>query len=202
MNANSEMLKQFTAQKENLKLVAAEALEIQQEFGTQQEKMQALADQNRVNDADIKKMRNDLEQYRNKLSTELFDKLKEVKEMNNFAFALEKERKNTLELLQQMQDEINELKKQHSAETAGKIEQLRDDMARQSRNNSAEFQKLNDALGRAGSKGGTDALLHKKVEIVHNNVKGLAMVLQHYVMTENEETYHLMFKSTKRREYD
>lgn len=59
-------------------------------------------DQNRQNDADLKKLRSDLEQYRNKLSTELFDKLKEVKEMNNFAFMFEKERKNNLNVMQEM----------------------------------------------------------------------------------------------------
>lgn len=105
-------------------------MEIQQEYSKQQEKLETLTDHNRQNDADLKKLRSDLELYRNKLSTELFDKLKEVKEMNNFGFMFEKERKNTLNVLQEMQDEINEMKKEYQADTAGKINQIRDDMVR------------------------------------------------------------------------
>ena len=85
------------------------------------DKMNSLVDTNRQLEADLQKMRSDLEQYRNKLSTDLFDKLKEVKEMNNFTFLLEKERKNNLQLMGEMQDEINEMKKEYSADVSGKI---------------------------------------------------------------------------------
>lgn len=44
-------------------------------------------------------MRSDLEQYKNKLSMELFDKIKEIKDLTDITFRLENERKRTLELI-------------------------------------------------------------------------------------------------------
>lgn len=96
------MLKQFTAQKENLKIIANEALQIQEEFSKQQEHLRDLIEQNRIQDDEIRRLRNDLEQYKNKLAMELFDKLKEIKELTDITFRLENERKRMLELINRL----------------------------------------------------------------------------------------------------
>lgn len=99
LQANADLLKQFTAQKENLKIIASEALQIQEEFSKQQEHLKDLIEQNRIQDDEIRRLRNELEQYKNKLAQELFDKLKEIKELTDITFRLENERKRMLELI-------------------------------------------------------------------------------------------------------
>ena len=75
-------------------------------------------------------MRSDLEQYKVQTTTELFDKIKELKELNNVQFALEKERKRTTQLISDLQDSINDRNQTQSIDNTRKVTELREEMNR------------------------------------------------------------------------
>ena len=134
-------------------------------------------------------MRKDLEQYKIKTTTELFDKIKELKELNNVQFALEKERKRTTQLISELQDYVNENNQKQNADSSRQVSQLREDTNRQITIISTEMtemiKKTNRALKNANTGGGGGNL--EAIDLVNNNVKGLATMFQHYIQGESEE---------------
>lgn len=56
-------------------------------------------------------MRIDIDSFKNQISIELFDKIKEIRELNNVQFIIDKERQINNKIMQELQNELNALRK-------------------------------------------------------------------------------------------